>query len=250
MHRSEIKLADYNPRSIDDWARQKLKNEIKEHGLVNKLVWNEKTGNLVSGHQRLSILDELEGGTGYDLEVDCVSLSPKAEKRVNVFLNNKSAQGTYDSDKLAELIKSDISIEGMGFDLMELQVEYGDDDAWQGIFPSEEEDEEVEEAISDLGTAAELRPEPPKKTLESGEAIKDPERHQAVIDERNQARERMAAVNDAGDTEIYATVVFGCREDREAFMESLGQDGDEKYVDGRKLMFKLNIEPSKTEAYA
>ena len=58
--REQIQNAPYNPRYIDTAARNKLKEKIKKVGLVETLVWNKQTGNLVSGHQRLSILDELE----------------------------------------------------------------------------------------------------------------------------------------------------------------------------------------------
>ena len=58
IKRSQIKLAAYNPRTITDEARKRLKKGLKKFGLVQPLVWNETTGVLVSGHPRLSILDE------------------------------------------------------------------------------------------------------------------------------------------------------------------------------------------------
>ena len=56
--RNELKLAPYNPRKIDPYARKLLKDKLEKVGCVEALVWNRKTGNLISGHQRLSILDE------------------------------------------------------------------------------------------------------------------------------------------------------------------------------------------------
>ncbi len=69
IHRSKIKNAPYNPRSIDDHARKKLHHNLKKKGLLDALVWNKRTGNLVSGHQRLSILDDLSA-TGDDYTLD------------------------------------------------------------------------------------------------------------------------------------------------------------------------------------
>src|SRR5690606_22852641 len=59
--RQEIKNAPYNPRVITDEEKKNLRRLIKKHGIVETLVWNIRTGNLVGGHQRLNILDALEG---------------------------------------------------------------------------------------------------------------------------------------------------------------------------------------------
>lgn len=48
-----------------------------EFDLVEPLVWNKRTGNLVGGHQRLKILKE-QGRT--EVEVSVVDLSPIKEK--------------------------------------------------------------------------------------------------------------------------------------------------------------------------
>ena len=53
---SRIKEAAYNPRldlKPGDPEYEKIKRSIEEFDLVEPLVWNETTGNLVGGHQRL-----------------------------------------------------------------------------------------------------------------------------------------------------------------------------------------------------
>lgn len=57
--RSQITPASYNPRKITDEARKALKRNIKANGIIGGMVWNESTKNLVSGHQKLSIADEI-----------------------------------------------------------------------------------------------------------------------------------------------------------------------------------------------
>ncbi|HEM2236593.1 TPA: ParB N-terminal domain-containing protein, partial [Listeria monocytogenes] len=56
---SKINPAAYNPR-IDlmpgDLEYEKLKKSIEEFGYIDPLIWNERTGNLVGGHQRYKIL--------------------------------------------------------------------------------------------------------------------------------------------------------------------------------------------------
>ncbi|HEM2239590.1 TPA: ParB N-terminal domain-containing protein, partial [Listeria monocytogenes] len=55
---SKINPAAYNPR-IDlmpgDLEYEKLKKSIEEFGYIDPLIWNERTGNLVGGHQRYKI---------------------------------------------------------------------------------------------------------------------------------------------------------------------------------------------------
>jgi len=125
--RGRIKNAPYNPRVISDEARKRLKRKIRKVGFVEPLIWNETTGNLVGGHQRLSILDELEGGHEYELTVSAVRLSEAEEKKLNVFLNNPAAMGEWDEDKLAEIVKEfKDAPEDLGFSLDEIEVIFED----------------------------------------------------------------------------------------------------------------------------
>ena len=80
ISRGEIHGADYNPRVISEDARKRLKRMLAKHGLVQPLVWNRRTGNLVSGHQRLSQLDQLERSQDYDLQVSVVDVDEREEK--------------------------------------------------------------------------------------------------------------------------------------------------------------------------
>ena len=60
LNRSAIHFADYNPR-LSDESRKTLKRGIKKFGLVGGIVVNKRTGlTVVSGHQRLSVMDELQ----------------------------------------------------------------------------------------------------------------------------------------------------------------------------------------------
>ena len=116
--RSEIKLAEYNPRKISDEAKKLLKANLKRLGIMGGVVWNEQTGNLVAGHQKVSICDEInrygEGKNDYQLKVEVVSLTEIEEKEQNLFMNNRAAQGEFDEDMLRSLI-SDIDLSLAGF---------------------------------------------------------------------------------------------------------------------------------------
>ena len=59
MKLADITPAEYNPRvalTENDFEYQALKASIDEFGLVVPLIVNERTGNLVSGHQRLTVM--------------------------------------------------------------------------------------------------------------------------------------------------------------------------------------------------
>ena len=96
--------APYNPRTTlkpTDRAYRKLEASLREFGLVEPLVWNERTGHVVGGHARLAIMRAM-GAT--EVPVSVVQLDDAHEKALNVVLNNQEAQGRFDSTKLADLL--------------------------------------------------------------------------------------------------------------------------------------------------
>jgi DNA modification methylase len=102
----------YNPR-IDlkpgDAEYEKLRRSIEEFGYIEPIVWNERTGHIVGGHQRYKILRE-QGIE--ETEVSVVNLDIEREKALNVALNKIG--GTWDIPKLHELIRD---LETAGFDI-------------------------------------------------------------------------------------------------------------------------------------
>lgn len=113
VKRSEIKLADYNPRTIYEQNQKKLYKSIKENGLVEPLVWNKRTKRLVSGHQRITVADKIYK-KDYDVPVAIIDVDEDKEKKLNVQLNNSNLQGDWDLN-LLENLSLDISFEDMGF---------------------------------------------------------------------------------------------------------------------------------------
>lgn len=131
INRSEITPANYNPRKISDKSRKLLKDNIKRLGVMGGIVWNELTHNLVGGHQKLNILDELHKydaetqKNDYVLRVEKVQLSSKEEIEQNIFLNNKNAQGEFDQDLLDDLLP-EIDLKFAGLEDLNLDVDFGE----------------------------------------------------------------------------------------------------------------------------
>jgi DNA modification methylase len=121
---TKLNPAAYNPRKDlkpGDPEYEKLKRSLNEFGCVEPLVWNERSGNLVGGHQRLKVLIE-QGATEVDVSV--VDLSSDKEKALNIALNKIS--GDWDEEKLASLLDEltkvpDFEIGITGFELPDVQ---------------------------------------------------------------------------------------------------------------------------------
>lgn len=135
INRSQLKGAPYNPRIIDSGAKKRLKQGLSKHGLVQPIVWNKRTGNIVGGHQRLEQLDALEKRNDYDLTVAVIDVGEREEAEINVQLNNPSMQGEWDMDALADLaIDYDFTFEEMGFSDTDIDLLFDGDDRFSNLF--------------------------------------------------------------------------------------------------------------------
>ena len=102
MKLSELTPAEYNPRvelKPGDQEWEALDESIGNFGYVEPIVWNERTGNIVGGHQRRNVL--LARGVEEE-DISVVNLSPEDEKILNVLLNK--SKGIWDVAKLVALI--------------------------------------------------------------------------------------------------------------------------------------------------
>ena len=119
---AQLTAVDYNPRrdlQPEDAEYQKLRRSMETFGYVEPIIWNERTGRVVGGHQRLKVL--LEQGRE-DIEAVVVDLEEKDEKVLNVLLNK--VKGRWDIGKLADLLQQldeTGDMEVTGFEDWELQ---------------------------------------------------------------------------------------------------------------------------------
>ena len=137
---TQIKKAEYNPRTISEENYAKLKNSVKNFGLVEPILINLKNNTIISGHQRYDVLTDLiladgnlaekefhllkYGDLGLILDTDEPTLENEDyEKALNITLNNTNLTGEYDFEKLSSLLEdleiNDFNIELTGFNGLE-----------------------------------------------------------------------------------------------------------------------------------
>lgn len=201
VHRGELKAAPYNPRVISEKERVKLRRGIEKHGFLAPPVWNARTGNIVGGHQRISILDALKGTKDYRLKVAKIDVDEHREKEANLLLNNAMAQGEWDLDELGSLLKApDLDLDATGFDTADVYRMFGDA-VW--------EESASEETLKRLS-----------ETLDQTEAFFQ--------------KQRQKAKDGADDVHFYTVVVFRDSAERDAFTAALGLDAN-RYQSGSLL---------------
>lgn len=153
---SQLKQAEYNPRKDlkpGDAEYEKLKNSILNFGYVEPVIWNKRTGNIVGGHQRAKVLQDL----GYET-ITCmvVDLDDLQEKALNIALNKIT--GDWDvpllTDLLKELDESDFDVFLTGFEPEELGDMFGEanpDDLAGDDFDAESEVQKIVAPFTEAG---------------------------------------------------------------------------------------------------
>jgi ParB-like chromosome segregation protein Spo0J len=225
ISRSEITPADYNPRTISKEARAALKKSIKANGVIGGMVWNEYTSNLVSGHQKLSILDELNNydpGThenDYLLKVKVIQVDDKKEKELNIFFNNPSAQGEWDYDRLRDLLP-DIDYKSAGLTDEDLSM-IGFD-----INIATDVEESISDELEELN--APIRQEKERTREEKKAEMK--QKKEKVL---SQAEDKVSDLNS------YVVLNFESYKNKSAFMLRFGYPVMEKFIKGEDFETKV-----------
>jgi DNA modification methylase len=185
-----LTAAEFNPRvalKAGDKEYEKLKRSIQEFGFVEPIVWNSRTGNVVGGHQRLTVLKDMG-----ETEIDCVvvDLDEQREKALNVALNK--VQGSWDEDKLAAVLSdleaSAFDVTMTGFDAAEVDEllnNFYSKEAVEDNFDEEQalKDVKAKGAVSKLGDLWKLG----EHFLLCGDSTKEDDIRRVMQGERAQA---------------------------------------------------------------
>jgi len=140
----DLKPAEYNPRIMSEEELEKLKNSVKEFGMVEPVIAN-KDLTVIGGHQRIKAVESL----GWE-KIPCiiVDLDKKRERLLNLALNR--IVGSWDESKLVKLVREiqdypEVKLSGLSEGEIEmLGVQY------DLIFGENEEDTANEEAIKKM----------------------------------------------------------------------------------------------------
>ena len=148
MEVKDLREADYNPRlalEVGTPEFAKLKNAIEKFDMVEPVVWNKRTGNVVGGNQRLAVMKYL--GKTKTL-VSVIDVDETQEKLLSVALNK--IKGTWDFEKLenlfSELDYSSLGITGFGADEIALIFEKADE-----VYGNVETEDEIYGTVETYG---------------------------------------------------------------------------------------------------
>jgi DNA modification methylase len=151
---SELKPAEYNPRTSSEKETQDLKNSISQFGLVDPIIVNgsEARRNIViGGHFRLRVAREMGLAQVPVVYVDIPDIA--REKELNLRLNKNS--GSWDFKMLGEIDKE--LLKSVGFSNDEMQKIF-DCNAVEDAFNAEEEYGRISEAETKPGDLYQLGP--------------------------------------------------------------------------------------------
>ncbi len=214
LKRSDIHIPDYNPRKIDKENAKKLKKYIKEDTLVDTIIVNKQTMNIVGGTQRITALDSIyhfDKGKDYQLNVQMIDVDEKKEAIINVRLNNMDSQGEYDPVKLSELIEAfEIDVNEFGFDNITMDYMFAGSDT---LFTEENEEE--------------------KTIMDEYESLKQSERMRQA---KQQGMEKEKELNKKGHSknmendDYIVTFVFNSNIDKWDFLQKIGKKKEEKFL--------------------
>jgi hypothetical protein len=251
IHRRQVTNAPYNPRTISDENRKQLRASLdSDHGgfgLITSITWNKLSGNITGGHQRLAVLDALEGSDNYLLDVDAVELTHEREVAANIALNNESLQGDWDEKLLADALKTpNINLKSTGFTLKSVNMRFTEP-SLAGMFAPNKPTQALLTEVQQM--QADGKPSKATRSSTGGDdSAADADGARELAAPAAKGREVMkktrgenAANHGKDDTENYAVVQFESREEREAFVLFLGEDRDTRYVDGSKVVERMGL---------
>ena len=217
IKRSQINFAPYNPKTHSKQAIETQKKNFKKVGFLGGIVWNATTNNLVSGHKRVMALDLVNGYDGteqtdYDVKVERVEMDNKTEKEQNIFMDAQSTNTKQDYRKIAEII-NDIDYTLAGLTDNDLNIIEAVSPAFSiGNDPIQQND------IDEIATVY-------KEKKDSVKKAKAEQKQKAIA---------------AFEGDSYVILSFNNYENKVAFMERMGFEITQKYIQGE--MFSEKIE--------
>lgn len=233
IKRSQINFAPYNPKRHSDASiKQQLKN-LKRVGYLGGVVWNELTGNLVSGHKRVMAFDlhyKYDGTSeaDYDISVGVAQMDEKTEREQNIYMDAQGTNTQQDFDLLATIIP-DIDYKNAGLTDEDLQL-IGIDFTIQ----TEEEQNITSDIESLIAPSLKIKDAEKQAKKELSQAEKVAHNKEVKAQVLQEAQEK------AENMESYVMISFETYQAKALFMQRFGFDAREKFVKGE--LFENMIE--------
>jgi hypothetical protein len=255
--RSEIHLSTYNPRTISKDGKKQLKRSLKNFGVIGGIVVNVQTGNtIVSGHQKVALLDEKygyseanPGENDYQLKAEFIDVDEKTEKEMNIMFNNPNVGGSWDMDALAKLVpdidykragleEADLSLIGLDFLYQtegENQIANALDDMMAPVEQKRAAERDARKAQRQAEKEAAKAKAAEQQDEEPDEEEQDPEADRAakvahMKDVKQQVRK--AAQEKAENMDAYVMISFDTRARLAAFLDRFGFPQDIRFIKG------------------
>jgi len=247
--RSQINFANYNPRKITKDARKKLKANLKRVGVLGGIVWNETTGNLVSGHQKVSIIDEINKydaapANDYPIRVEVIQMDLKTEKEQNLFMNNRNVQGEFDTDMLRDMLDG-IDFERAGLNELDLGMlgigDCSDIGGNNGDWSLKNIEDENVMALAEHTKGGEEN-----KNVDRSVNFYDDTPENKVIrhNEVQKIKDRIGKQNNYEKDNgmlSYVVLSFSSPTERANFMDMFGYSFEDRYIDGNEFMNRVEF---------
>ena len=207
-------------------------------------MWNQRTGHLVGGHQRLKLIDEMEGTDQYRIGVAAIDVDLQREIQINVLLNNQQAQGAFDQAAFFKMLGMDAapSIDALGFTKADLEMEFGAVAELDALFGKHQT-----AAAAIMGEFGNLKADADAMTQEPASEDEDEEEGEdeprarlskAESDALNARREAYLASRadkPAEQLEYFLMVVFATTAAKERFLARIERPQDLRFMDALEL---------------
>lgn len=226
--RDRIHGAPYNPRKISASAAKKLRESLRTFGMLQPVVWNQQTGNIVAGHQRVEAMDTLLRKEDYPLTVAVVDLPIEDEVRANVVMNNTAVMGEWDTSKLADIKTEFPNIDfekDLCFDKYDLDLIFADTALEHDVYAEQK---------------------PLKDEVERMREIDQIKRAKKVHRHEVTAEDNEGSTFEVEKDDYMVTFVFPNNSEKWEFMTHINEKRGERYVKHTKL---YDIQDGKLKAY-
>ena len=103
---------------------KRLRESIEHYGYLDPIIWNKRTGMIVSGHQRFQVMKDIADEKGEKLEsIDVMEVDMSETKQDSFMIAVNKITGLWDTEKLTALFKEldEEDLSYTGFEEFEIQ---------------------------------------------------------------------------------------------------------------------------------